>query len=165
MKTCFCCKTTKDLGLFFKHSQTPDGLHSWCKECCTKGNKKSRDKVNSTIEGRAKIFLQNATKSAKKRNQEFSLKVSDIVEFWHKQEMICAYSGIEMTLVAGKLNTVSIERIDSKIGYTKENTILICQAINRMKSDFEFEDFYTMCKQVTQFLSDDNLELAVGAYK
>ena len=70
-----------------------------------------------------------------------------------------------MTLEAGKLNTVSIERIDSNIGYTLPNTILVCQAINRMKSDFGFEDFYDLCKDVTQFLGDDNFDICVGAYK
>ena len=70
-----------------------------------------------------------------------------------------------MTLEAGKLNTVSIERIDSNIGYTLENTILVCQAINRMKSDFEFDEFYELCRDVAQFLGDDKLNLAIGAYK
>jgi hypothetical protein len=165
MKTCFCCKETKETSLFFKHSQTPDGLHSWCKACCKKGNAKSRDKVNSKIETRAKVFLQNAKKSAKKRNQEFSLEINDVVGFWNDQAMICAYSGLEMTLEAGKLNTVSIERIDSKIGYTKDNTILVCQAINRMKSDFSYEDFYMLCQSVAKFLGDDELKLVVGAHK
>jgi len=165
VKTCFCCKETKELSLFFKHSQTPDGLHSWCKECCRKGNQKSRIKVNSTIEGRAKVFLQNAKKSAKKRNQEFFLEIPDVVGCWYDQLMICAYSGIEMTLEAGKLNTVSIERIDSNIGYTKDNTILVCQAINRMKSDFNYQDFYMLCQSVAKFLGDDELKLVVGAYK
>jgi hypothetical protein len=165
MKTCFSCKIPKERNLFFKHSQTPDGLHSWCKECCKKGNQKSRIKANSTIEGRAKIFLQNAKKSAIKRNQEFALEINDITEFWESQNKICAYSGLEMTLEAGKLNTVSIERIDSAKGYTKENTILVCQAINRMKSDFVYEDFYMLCKSVAEFLGDDELKLAVGAYK
>jgi hypothetical protein len=68
-------------------------------------------------------------------------------------------------LEAGKLNTVSIERIDSNVGYTPENTVLVCQAINRMKSDFEFDDFYDLCRDVAEFLGDDNLNLAVGAYK
>ena len=165
MKTCFCCKTNKPYNLFFKHSQTYDNYHSWCKECCNRGNQKSRAKVNSTIEGRARVFLQNAKKSSKKRNQEFSLEILDVVEFWHDQKMICAYSGLEMTLEVGKLNTVSIERIDSNIGYTKANTILVCQAINRMKSDFGYEDFYLLCSSVAQFLGDDQLKLAVGDYK
>jgi len=70
-----------------------------------------------------------------------------------------------MTLEAGKLNTVSIERIDSDVGYTPDNTILVCQAINRMKSDFSYEDFYTLCRDVAEFLGDDELNLAVEARK
>lgn len=66
-----------------------------------------------------------------------------------------------MTLDSGMLNTVSIERINSNIGYTVDNTILVCQAINRMKSNFKFEDFYEMCKDVVCFLGDNDLNLEV----
>ena len=165
MKTCFRCKTSHEDTFFFKSTNTVDGLHSWCKECCRKNGALSLAKLNSKIETRAKIFLRNAKNSAKKRNQEFSLEINDIVDFWNKQNKICAYSGLEMTLEAGKLQTVSIERIDSKIGYTKDNTILVCQAINRMKSDFAYEDFYMLCQSVAKFLGDDELKLVVGAYK
>ena len=165
MKICFRCKQSKSHDLFFKHSQTGDGYHSWCKSCCKEGNERSRAKLNSTIEGRAKVFLTNASKSAQKRCQEFTLTVQDVVDCWNRQGEICAYSGRLMSLEAGRLDTVSIERIDSKIGYTPENTILVCQAINRMKSDFTLEQFYEMCADVTKFLGDDSLNLSVGAYK
>lgn len=165
MKTCFKCKTDKPHSLFFKHSQTPDGLHSWCKDCCTEGNKRSRAKQNSTIEGRATVFLQNAKKSAAKRQQVFALTIADIVRCWEEQHGVCAYSGRQMTLDAGQLETVSIERIDSAVGYTPQNTILVCQAINRMKSDFGFDDFYNLCRDVATFLGDDEFKLAVGDYK
>jgi hypothetical protein len=165
MKVCFKCKEQKSFETFFKHNQTSDGYHSWCKSCCTEGNVKSRKKQNSTIEGRAGIFLRNAKNAATKRNQEFDLEIANIVDCWNNQSQICAYSGRRMTLEAGKLNTVSIERIDSKIGYTPQNTILVCQAINRMKSDFLFEDFYELCTDVAQFLGDENLKLNVKACK
>jgi len=165
MKICFCCKKSKPTDRFFKSSNTSDKLHSWCKDCCKARNIISREKQNSTIEGRAKVFLRNAKNSAKKRNQVFDLTIEDVAESWHQQHQICAYSGREMTLEHGHLNTVSIERIDSNIGYTKENTILVCQAINRMKSDFAYEDFFELCRDVAQFLGDDDLNLNVGAYK
>lgn len=165
MKVCFKCKEESSYEFFFKHSQTPDGYHSWCKKCCTEGNIKSRNKQNSTIKGRARVFLLNAKRAALKRKQDFSLEIKDIVDCWNEQSQICAYSGRQMTLLAGQLNTVSIERINSSIGYTKDNTILVCQAINRMKSDFEFDDFYNFCRDVATFLGDDNLEINVGAYK
>ena len=165
VKTCFKCKTNKPFSLFFKHAQTSDGYHSWCKKCCREGNERSRQKLHSTIEGRAREFLRNAKNSAAKRKQIFALTVADIADCWREQEGICAYSGRKMTLDAGQLITVSIERIDSTIGYTPENTILVCQAINRMKSDFGFEDFYDLCRDGADFLGDDKLQLAVGAHK
>jgi hypothetical protein len=165
MKVCFKCKQNKSFGLFFKHKQTSDGYHSWCKECCKAGNAISRGKLNSTIEGRAKVFLQNARKSAAKRQQAFALTVDDVVACWKIQGGVCVYSGRKMTLDAGQLTTVSIERINSDEGYTPENTVLVCQAINRMKSDFELDDFYDLCRDVAVFLGDDRFELAVGGYK
>ena len=165
MKTCFKCKESKSLTLFFRHKQTSDGYHSWCKVCCLEGNSRSRQKQNSTIQGRAGVFLRNAKKSAVKRGQVFALTVADIVACWNDQGAVCAYSGRPMTLEAGMLNTASIERIDSAVGYTPDNTILVCQAINRMKSDFAFEDFYALCADVADFLGNDRQELCVGAYK
>ncbi len=152
MKICCKCKQEKPFDMFFKHSQTKGGLHSWCKVCCTISNNISRSKLNSTIEGRARVFLQNAKKSAIKRKQVFELEIKDIVDCWDKQLQICAYSGRKMTLEAGKPNTVSIERVDSKIGYTKENTILICNTVNRMKSNFDLSEFVSFCKDVSKFL-------------
>ena len=165
MKTCFKCKQERPFDLFFKHKQTSDGYHSWCKNCCNEGSARSRDKVNATLEGRAKVFLQNAKKNAAKRGHVFDLTIKDILSFWELQQGVCAYSGREMTLKASQLNTVSLERIDSSTGYIPSNTVLVCQAINRMKSDFEFTDFFDLCKDVTLFLSDDNLNRSVENYK
>lgn len=165
MKVCFKCKEKSSYEFFFKHKLTQDGYHSWCKKCCTEANIKSRNKQNATIEGRARVFLLNAKKASEKRKNEFALTIKDIVDFWNDQKQICAYTGRQMTLLPNQLNTVSIERIDSSIGYTKDNTILVCQAINRMKSDFGYDDFYELCRDVAEFLGDENLNLAVGGYK
>jgi hypothetical protein len=34
-----------------------------------------------------------------------------------------------------------------------------------MKSDFDFGEFFDLCRDVADFLGDDQLNLAVGAYK
>jgi hypothetical protein len=36
---------------------------------------------------------------------------------------------------------VSIDRIESSKGYTKNNTVLCCQSINYMKNDYPIESF------------------------
>ena len=66
-----------------------------------------------------------------------------------------------MTTQANCPTTVSVERIDSKQGYTKENTVLVCNVVNRMKSNFSGELFYFVCQAVVSHLGDGNGELAV----
>ncbi|MEE0616836.1 MAG: hypothetical protein UCP83_06055 [Intestinibacter bartlettii] len=46
----------------------------------------------------------------------------------------------------GRTNTnVSIDRIDSSKGYTKNNIWLICSAVNFMKSNLNLEEFKQYC--------------------
>jgi hypothetical protein len=152
MKTCNKCKQTKTLTEFYKEKSNKDGFRNQCKSCKSTSDKKLRALKNSTIEGRALEFLRHAKESAVRRKQVFELEVKDIVNCWHDQLQICAYSGRQMTLENAKSNTVSIERIDSNIGYTKDNTILVCNSVNRMKSDFNLSDFVGFCKDISKFL-------------
>jgi hypothetical protein len=80
---------------------------------------------------------------------------------WAAQEGLCVYTGYQMDLQANTLYSVSVERIDSSKGYVPENTVLCCNAVNRMKSDLRADDFYDFCKAVALWLSDDNMDLAV----
>lgn len=49
----------------------------------------------------------------------------------------------------GRIPTnVSVDRIDSKKGYTRDNVQLVCMAINQMKSDLDNNTFYNLCKAV-----------------
>lgn len=43
-------------------------------------------------------------------------------------------------------NIVSIDRIDSTKGYTKDNTQLVCDIVNRMKLDLPMNEFVILCK-------------------
>lgn len=167
LKTCFSCKIEflANNENFFRHSQTKDGLHSWCKSCCKKGNKRSLAKKYSNFEGRITTFLRTCNTSAKKRNQEFALTRQDFLDMWEKQNGICAYSGIPMALEPNTLKSVSVERVNNDIGYIPENTVLVTNAINKMKSNMKGEDFFEFCKQVTIWMSDKELNRVVDFRK
>lgn len=154
-KICSKCGVEKPSSQFYKHNQTKDGFHSWCKACCKTGNEKSLAKKYSTFEGRLTTLLRTCNTSAKSRNQECTLTRDDLIECWEKQEHVCAYTGIELTTQPALYNSVSVERIDSSVGYTPENTILVCNYINRMKSNFDYKIFYDLCKAVTEWLTDE----------
>lgn len=150
---------------FYRHSQTSDGWHSWCKPCCKEGNKRSLVKKYSTFEGRISTFLLSCKTSAKKRGQEFSLTRNDFLHMWDAQDGVCVYTGMKMELQPNTLLSVSVERIDSSIGYTSDNTVLCCNVINRMKSDLDAQTFFDLCRSVTLWLSDEKLELDVEFVK
>jgi hypothetical protein len=52
---------------------------------------------------------------------------------WEKQKGLCALTGIPMTykFYEGRVNTnLSVDRIDSAKGYSKDNVQLVCMAAN-----------------------------------
>ena len=148
-KICAKCGEKKSVDNFFKHSGTNDGWHSWCKACCKKGNDLSREKKYATFEGRVSTFITSCKKSAEKRGQEFSLTKKILLDLWKAQEGRCLYSGIKMSTQPSRHDSVSVERIDSGIGYTKFNTVLVCNAINRMKTDLLLKEFFAFCDAVS----------------
>jgi hypothetical protein len=149
-KICGKCNSKLDVKLFFKHKQTSDGYHTWCKDCCTEGNKRSRVKKYSTFEGRITTLLRTCKTSSEKRGgQEMSLTRDGLLDLWNKQKGLCFYTDIEMDTQPELFNSVSVERIDSSIGYTIDNVVLVCNVINRMKSDLSLDLFISMCKKVS----------------
>ena len=63
------------------------------------------------------------------------------MEIWERQGGRCAISGKKMEHVFGSPYTVSVDRIDSNIGYKKGNLQLVCQSVNYAKNSFTNEEF------------------------
>ena len=74
-------------------------------------------------------------------------------EMWNKQEGKCALTGIPMTVTErGRTNTnISLDRIDSNKGYTKDNVHLICSAVNFMKSNLSLDEFIMYCQSIIDY--------------
>jgi len=84
-------------------------------------------------------------------NRKETLSLDFLVSLYERQDGKCALSGIEMTHETknGKcLTNISIDRINSSIGYEEENVQLVCYAVNIMKSDKTMEDFLFWCDKV-----------------
>lgn len=79
-------------------------------------------------------------RNAKSRFKEFDLTLQDIKNQWELQNGICPYTGFELKLYNSKLKNpyelrASLDRIDSSIGYIKENIEFISLPINYLKND------------------------------
>lgn len=76
-------------------------------------------------------------KRAKRKNIPFTFSLDEFNEITSKP---CYYCGFE-----GK---VGIDRINSKLGYTKDNSLSCCQMCNMMKYTYTQEEFYSHIEKI-----------------
>ncbi len=105
----------------------------------------------ATLEGRFRSYKGNA----KKRGIEFKITK----EYLKTLPLKCAYTGIDLTWEANKLNTASLDRVDSSLGYIEGNLVFCCSAINYMKLDNSPEKFIELCNMVTDYNRNKQKEI------
>jgi hypothetical protein len=85
--------------------------------------------------------------NAKKRNLEVCIDVEFIIDLFNKQNKKCFYTGDEMNLIQSDPNVMSVDRIDSSIGYSVDNCVSCCTICNMMKNILSVEDFLKHIKK------------------
>ena len=90
---------------------------------------------------------------AEKHSREFTVTIQEAWEIFLTQNRKCAISG--QPIFFGKTNaekpTASLDRIDSSVGYLKDNVQWVHKDINIMKNDKSQKDFIDMCKMITEY--------------
>lgn len=106
--------------------------------------------IKKAIESKTKhwkrLLLYEAKSSAITRKLEFNLTMEEIDDIYEKQNGKCYWTGLEMNpnVISKFPSKPSLDRINRHKGYTKDNVVLCCLAINigRNSSDKEvFEQF------------------------
>jgi hypothetical protein len=109
-------------------------------------------KYTETLRGRIKALLKGAKASAQAKSYEFSITEDYLLELWERQNGRCSYTGVAMSTATKCPNLVSIDRVDSKVGYVIGNIQLCCWRVNRAKNSMNEDEFLFMCKQVVSHL-------------
>jgi hypothetical protein len=152
-KKCPKCKLILNNIHFSCDKSSKNGLQTYCKNCQV---------INSQIyyqKGGKDIFFKRLYKdlcrNAKSRKINVSINLDDIILLYEKNNK-CSISGIQMTTLyipnEGKwkrIHNVSVDRINSNLGYTKDNIQLVCSIINIMKWDLNQNDFINMCHKIS----------------
>lgn len=156
IRKCACCEIEKDISEYHSDKSSPTGLQTYCKDCQTQKTKKCTSTLNGFIKKIYKDMYHNAERRAKELNIE--LTIEDIHELYNKQKGLCAISGLKMTHetyafkdkehIINRLN-ISIDRINSSLGYTKDNVQLLAAIVNRMKTDLPDSEFIKICSIIT----------------
>lgn len=101
------------------------------------------------------IQVSNMLKNSKCRGFEFNMTLDEVYNKIIEQDYKCALSGIKIVFSRNiKENTASLDRIDSAKGYTVDNTQLVHKEYNRMKTDFQEDELFEMCKNIYLNLRD-----------
>jgi len=98
--------------------------------------------------------LREHFRRVKKRKHYYDISLEDLLEIWNHQEGICPYSGVKLVHPnegGDNLNTASLDRIDSKIGYVKGNLQFISIICNQAKNNLSHEDMLSFLKAVSNF--------------
>lgn len=111
-----------------------------CKPCHN-GYRTSYDVVGNMLAG--------ARSRAIKAGREFTLTREFLEKLNESQGGKCALTGWELDwnpVYSGKRvcppKRASLDRIDSSMGYSENNVQLVCDMVNRIKSNYDQEDFY-----------------------
>ena len=130
-KLCHICDKIKHLENDF----TKSGLkHHKCKNCISE----IRIKNKETLRGKLIILLcsskhHNETRKqkrtiSKRTDLTHTLTIEELLDMWKLQKGRCYYSNYPLNINGDY--QISIERKDNKIGYTKDNCVLICLEFN-----------------------------------
>lgn len=152
-KLCGKCKTEKSLSDFNKNKSREDGLNFWCRICFNNYRKQDRIKNNKRINEQQKVLykkhrtrilehkkdycqtpkgrLNTYKNGAKRRGIDWNLTFEEFLSFWQND---CYYCNEQ-------IETIGLDRLDSNKGYTLKNLVASCEMCNRMKRDYNFEEF------------------------
>jgi hypothetical protein len=129
-KICSKCKITKSVSDFYK--QYENIYKSECKKCSIK----YREDYIKTLNGYFVKLLAAAKGDAKKRTVKgrvdagiFDITVDDLNDLWNNQKGLCYYSKLPMNYDKNEWK-VSLERLNNKMGYTRDNICLVCLEFN-----------------------------------
>lgn len=104
-------------------------------------------------------YWDHILRGAKNRSYIVTVTIEDAWDLFLKQNRKCALSGLSLTfgVLKEEEKTASLDRIDSKDGYTLENVQWVHKDINRMKQHFNESRFINLCKIVANHKRDKNV--------
>lgn len=140
-KRCVVCRIEKSVNEF-------EVKRNVCSTCRIVRRKRSAVKTSTSY---LKQRIVIARKRAMKRDMDFSedVTIDYLVSILSRQEGLCALTGIHMTHGGGMTDTaMSIDRIDSRIGYIPGNLQLVCHRVNVMKMDMPDDQLWWWAKNL-----------------
>nr|QBK93850.1 MAG: uncharacterized protein LCPAC406_01640 [Pithovirus LCPAC406] len=159
-KYCKVCKILKDVSMYGTSSSNRTGLDGKCRECERKWTANWLSKFPNFV---SHLYRCSKT-SARKRDHEHQISEDDIMKLIQKEKQICIGTGYKMThikylsdseknhrIVLENYYNMSIDRINSYIGYLRENIQVVTIGYNLIKGNLVEEFLYDICQHISKY--------------
>jgi dUTP pyrophosphatase len=161
-----CCVCKKEIWYKKSHAEKIK-FHTCSMKCSSKwrsihyvGNKNANyrhgDRELSIFNERA----ASCTLRASKRGLKSDIDGEFLRKLYKDQGGLCFYTGVKMNIapnVKEKDFTFSVDRIDSKLGYMKNNVVLCLNIANRFKGDCNMEKFKEILASIWDKINSNTL--------
>lgn len=140
-------------------------LKGYSKSCGCSWHNKNKNNFNwKGYEDIPMDFFNSIKRGAESRNIEFNITIEYLWEVFIKQNKQCALSGVNLYFSdirknKNKKRTVSVDRINSSVGYIEGNIQWVHKTVNIMKNKLSNEEFIDFCKKIS-----DNSTRKKGPY-
>jgi hypothetical protein len=152
-KQCCSCQSVLPLNEENFALKGNGSFRSECRGCMSDYNKtyqKEHYKDKFSSPAAAVAFRLKQAKNLHKKNpiKTISVSESEALDVFNKQDGKCFYTKVKMKIEPDSPESLSIDRLDSTIGYTKDNIVFCCGIVNKMKSAHTKDEFIKWCKLV-----------------
>lgn len=139
-----------------------DGTSTRCKKC---GNKsfitdEGEIEINAIILSKFRSIVQSLPNRKKVSQFDFNITPEYLNDLYN-QNSKCALSGIDLSIDLNKTvqqQNISIDRIDSNLGYIEGNVQLVDKRINMMKGSLSNKEFIDLCCKVAEYNRESKCE-------
>lgn len=144
---CECGSLRKSIGVNLKLGKTVS---------CGCGRRGKNSSHFSGFQDIGSHYWGHVKSNARNRNLEFEISKKVAWDLFIAQECKCALTGLDIRLCpsaksVSKLQTASLDRIDSSKGYVLGNIQWLHKDINKMKNAHGDKYFIYLCNQVSEF--------------
>lgn len=133
-------------------------------------NKHTNNQYRETIKRNYEKWRENSPRfnlymalrhAVKRRPTDNPITIDHLMDLWKQQEGKCAVSGLKMTWGKGDLmpTSVSLDRIDQKVGYAIGNVRLVCYQVNTFRGRWSDEQMFSMALSILANMKKPKLRL------
>lgn len=149
LRTCRICKKDLPLDRFYMDMRAT-GERQYRTKCKTCTQAEDKAKISETYQGYLGRLHGSSKHARKKQGYVWEITIEDVIALWEEQEGRCSVTGLVMTHhrdgSGHKDFNASIDRLNIKVGYTRDNIRLVCYAVNIMRGSLDLSEFYFWIK-------------------